>query len=180
MSSALWCVTNGRANAPPYSGCRIGVSTSRKPLPSRNARTVEMIRARSDEHLPHPGIDHQVDVPLAVPQLLVGERIVDDLVPLLVRLLLWRSGIGRRDLASSTRRRAWTETSPVLVRKTNPSTPMMSPMSISLKAVVDVPEVVALQVDLDASAGIFEMTERRLPHPAQGHDPAGHRHIPGG
>ena len=29
MSSALWCVTNGRASAPPAIGCIIGVSTSR-------------------------------------------------------------------------------------------------------------------------------------------------------
>jgi hypothetical protein len=29
MSSALWCVVNGRAAAPPYSGCSTGVSTSR-------------------------------------------------------------------------------------------------------------------------------------------------------
>ena len=28
MSSALWCVTNGRATAPPAIGCIIGVSTS--------------------------------------------------------------------------------------------------------------------------------------------------------
>ena len=29
MSSALWCVLNGRATAPPGIGCIIGVSTSR-------------------------------------------------------------------------------------------------------------------------------------------------------
>src|SRR5437868_6327020 len=38
MSSALWCVLNGRAMAPPGIGCIIGVSTSRKPRASRNAR----------------------------------------------------------------------------------------------------------------------------------------------
>ena len=30
MSSALWCVTNGFAAAPPGIGCSIGVSTSMK------------------------------------------------------------------------------------------------------------------------------------------------------
>ena len=38
MPSALWCVTNGRAIAPPYSGCSTGVSTSTYPSSSRNAR----------------------------------------------------------------------------------------------------------------------------------------------
>ena len=38
MSSALWCVTKGRAAAPPAIGCITGVSTSTKPRASRNAR----------------------------------------------------------------------------------------------------------------------------------------------
>ena len=38
MSSALWCVTNGRAAAPPGIGCIIGVSTSRKPRATKNSR----------------------------------------------------------------------------------------------------------------------------------------------
>ena len=32
MSSALWCVTNGRATAPPGMGCSMGVSTSMNPV----------------------------------------------------------------------------------------------------------------------------------------------------
>jgi len=38
MSSALWCVLNGRAAAPLTSECIIGVSTSRKSRASRNSR----------------------------------------------------------------------------------------------------------------------------------------------
>ena len=44
--SALWWVVNGRAIAPPYSGCSTGVSTSMKPSSSRNRRIVEITRAR--------------------------------------------------------------------------------------------------------------------------------------
>ena len=46
MSSALWCVTKGRAIAPPASGCIIGVSTSRYPRPSRKRRMQRTIAAR--------------------------------------------------------------------------------------------------------------------------------------
>ena len=47
MSSALWCVTNGRAAAPPGIGCIIGVSTSRKPRAIMNARIAWMMRLRT-------------------------------------------------------------------------------------------------------------------------------------
>src|SRR5213079_1938816 len=48
MPSALWCVLNGRAMAPPGIGCIIGVSTSRKPRASRNVRIVAAIRTFLD------------------------------------------------------------------------------------------------------------------------------------
>ncbi|MNV62388.1 hypothetical protein D3C71_1549330 [compost metagenome] len=38
-SSALWCVTNGLALAPPGMGCSMGVSTSRKPWLTMNSRS---------------------------------------------------------------------------------------------------------------------------------------------
>ena len=44
MSSALWCVTNGLAAAPPGIGCIMGVSTSRKPRASKKARIAAMSR----------------------------------------------------------------------------------------------------------------------------------------
>ena len=46
MSSALWCVTKGRAAAPPATGCIIGVSTSMNPRASRNARMAVTAFAR--------------------------------------------------------------------------------------------------------------------------------------
>ena len=46
MSSALWCVENGRARAPPAIGCIIGVSTSRKPRASKKRRIAETVRLR--------------------------------------------------------------------------------------------------------------------------------------
>ena len=50
MSSALWCVSNGRATAPPTSVCIVGVSTSRKPCVvehlARGARRCGCARGR--------------------------------------------------------------------------------------------------------------------------------------
>ena len=46
MSSVLWCVTNGRALAPPASGCIIGVSTSRYPRAVMNSRSADTTRLR--------------------------------------------------------------------------------------------------------------------------------------
>ena len=47
MPSALWWVLKGRAIAPPGMGCIMGVSTSRKPRASKNARIARISRARS-------------------------------------------------------------------------------------------------------------------------------------
>ena len=46
MSSELWWVMNGRADAPPGMGWRIGVSTSMYPRSLKNSRIVAMILAR--------------------------------------------------------------------------------------------------------------------------------------
>ena len=46
MSSALWCVTNGR-EAPPGIGCIIGVSTSRKPCATMNRGSTAIMRLRA-------------------------------------------------------------------------------------------------------------------------------------
>ena len=46
MSSALWCVVNGLAAAPPGIGWKIGVSTSRKSRSSRQRRVSDMMRLR--------------------------------------------------------------------------------------------------------------------------------------
>ena len=47
MSRALWCVTKGRASAPPAIGCIIGVSTSRKPRASKKRRIADTVRLRT-------------------------------------------------------------------------------------------------------------------------------------
>ena len=47
MSSAKWCVTNGRASAPPAITCIIGVSTSRYPRVSRNVRSAASVALRA-------------------------------------------------------------------------------------------------------------------------------------
>jgi hypothetical protein len=49
MSSALWCVTNGRASAPPAIGCIIGVSTSRIAARVEEARMAASTRLRTSK-----------------------------------------------------------------------------------------------------------------------------------
>ena len=75
MSRALWWVTKGLAVAPPGMGCIMGVSTSRK------APAVEELPQQADDPGPgledpaHLGVDHQVQVALAVAGLDVGEAV---------------------------------------------------------------------------------------------------------
>ena len=75
MSSALWCVTNGRAAAPPAIGCIIGVSTSRNPRSSRKRADAASDPAARAEDAAHVRVDDQVDVALAVAQLDVLEAV---------------------------------------------------------------------------------------------------------
>ena len=53
----------------------MGVSTSRKPRASKNLPHQTDDRGPPDEHLPHLGVDHQVQVALAVAGLHVGEAV---------------------------------------------------------------------------------------------------------
>mmetsp|Transcript_29697 Transcript_29697/g.82980 ORF Transcript_29697/g.82980 Transcript_29697/m.82980 type:complete len:235 (-) Transcript_29697:297-1001(-) len=55
-SSALWCVTNGRASAPPASVCSTGVSTSRNPRRPSSLRREESILARATKVSLTPGV----------------------------------------------------------------------------------------------------------------------------
>ena len=111
MSSALWCVTNGRAAAPPAIGCIIGVSTSTKPRASRNARIAVTTFARISNDAPRVGVDDQVEVALAVARLDVGQA-----VPLLGQR---QEALGQERAGS----RAQIVSSPVRVRNRCPSTP---------------------------------------------------------
>ena len=63
------------AAAPPTIACSIGVSTSRKPRLSRKRRMLRTIAAALAEHLAHLGVDHQVDVALAVADLDVRQAV---------------------------------------------------------------------------------------------------------
>ena len=69
MSSALWCVLNGFAAAPPMSVCIVGVSTSRKPtLVEDLAGRAHDVAARA-EHLGDLRVGDEVDVALAIARL---------------------------------------------------------------------------------------------------------------
>ena len=75
MSSVLWCVTNGRAAAPPAIGCITGVSTSMKFLrvevpPDRR----HDLRARV-EHRARVRVHDQIEIPLAIARLDVAQAV---------------------------------------------------------------------------------------------------------
>ena len=73
MSSALWWVTNGRAEAPPWIVCSTGPSTSVNPWSSRCSRIARIAACADPEDLAGALVDHQVDVALPVAGLDVGE-----------------------------------------------------------------------------------------------------------
>ena len=75
MSSALWCVVNGRACAPPGIGWKIGVSTSMNPRSSSQRRVRLTIRLRVPERRAAVGVGPQVDVALAVAGVGVGDAL---------------------------------------------------------------------------------------------------------
>ena len=71
----MW-VRNGRALAPPWMVCRIGVSTSRKPCPCRVSRTARIAADRAASWRRAAGVHGQVEVALAHLGLGVGEATV--------------------------------------------------------------------------------------------------------
>ena len=75
MSRALWCVTNGRAAAPPAMACSVGVSTSTKPRSSRMLRMAATIFERPRNVGQRLGVVEQVEVALPVAQLDVGHAV---------------------------------------------------------------------------------------------------------
>ena len=75
MSSSLWCVTNGRAAAPPYCGCSTGVSTSRKSRSSRKRRIALTARERNHEHVERLAVGDEVEVAPTTALLLVDEAV---------------------------------------------------------------------------------------------------------
>ena len=119
----MW-VSNGRAFAPPWISCRIGVSTSTKPRPlQRVADAAHDGRARVGD-VAGLGADDQVDVAASDPGLGVGQALV------LVGQRPQRLAGQRR----RTRRRPTAH--PRLEVTTSPVTPTWSPRSMSRRPVL--------------------------------------------
>ena len=70
----MW-VRNGRAFAPPWICCRIGVSTSRKPLPYRVSRIACSTPAAGPDQVTGLGVHREVDISGPDPRLLVGQTL---------------------------------------------------------------------------------------------------------
>ena len=112
--------------------------------------------------------DDEVDVALAVPALDVRQA-----VPLV--------GERPKRLREEVERAAFTESSPVRVRKTSPATPTWSPRSsCSRSSQSPSAKRVLLQVDLHARRAVGEVEEDRLPHLPDREDAAGDADAPVG
>ena len=110
MSSVLWCVTNGRAAAPPAIGCITGVSTSMKFRASRYRRTADTTFARVSNTVRASGFTIRSRYRWRY-------RVSTSLRP------CHFSGSGRWHLARNVRLVAQTVSSPVRVRNRCPLTP---------------------------------------------------------
>ncbi len=115
-SSALWCVTNGLALAPPGIGCSMGVSTSMKPLAIMKARMEPSASLRARKRL----------------------RAASSVIRSTYRwryltswsVMPWNlSGSGRSDLVSRRSLVTRTVSSPARVMNSVPSAARMSPRS---------------------------------------------------
>ena len=119
VSRALWWVTNGRARAPPGTGLRIGVSTSRKPRASIDSRRDRTTRERTRMARMAAGLTARSSSRWR-------ERTSTSVRPFHL------SGRGRRALPSRYTSVALTDSSPFLVFMTGPWTPTQSPTSRSI------------------------------------------------
>src|SRR5215216_7214723 len=118
VSRALWWVTNGRARAPPGTGLRIGVSTSRKSRASIDSRSERTTRERSRMAATAAGLTARSSSRWR-------ERTSTSVRPFHL------SGRGRRALPSRNTSVALTDSSPLRVLMTGPWTPTHSPTSRS-------------------------------------------------
>ena len=151
MSRALWCVVNGRAAAPPAMACSVGPSTSTNRSPASVLRIDWTIfvrrRNRSSDAL---GVD-QVEVahPLAQLGIAAGP-------------CAWpaasRSTCERKCSCS-----AKMVSSPVFVRRSSPSTPMMSPRSKHCgQFPVRLAHLVLADEELDLAGPVADVDEDQL------------------
>src|SRR5215218_6400781 len=118
VSSALWWVTNGRARAPPGTGLRIGVSTSRNPRASIESRRDRTTLERARMASMAAGLTARSSSRWR-------ERTSTSVRPFHL------SGRGRRALPSRYTSVALTDSSPFRVLTTGPWTPTQSPTSRS-------------------------------------------------
>src|SRR5215211_7048312 len=118
VSRALWWVTKGRARAPPGTGLRIGVSTSRKPRPSIDSRRDWTTRERTRMARMAAGLTARSSSRWR-------ERTSTSVRPFHL------SGRGRRALPSRNTSVALTDSSPRRVLSTGPWAPTQSPTSRS-------------------------------------------------
>ena len=73
-SSALWCVMNGFASAPPAMSMSIGVSTLIKPRSSRNFWIPRIISAR-DENSPRLIVNNQIHIAMPIALLNIAQAV---------------------------------------------------------------------------------------------------------
>ena len=153
-------MTKGRAAAPPYSGCIIGVSTSMKPRSSSCRRSDAITLARVTKALANVGIRDQIEVALAVARLDVFEA-----MPLL------RHG----------KQRLREEVEPVDVdaELAGPGAEQIALRADDVAEIEQLPELiillrhgVLLDVDLELLAVLHQMRESGLAHAAYGLNPA--------
>ena len=161
MSSALWCVLNGRAAAPPAIECSVGPSTSTKPRAASVSRIDCTILRAVEEPRQHAFAVRQVEIPHPLPQLGIGAG--RDAFPAAARALLVRKCSCSAKIVSS----------PVLVRRSSPSTPMMSPRSKHSASCPVVADLLLADEELDLAGPVADVDEHQLALVALQHDAAG-------
>ena len=165
MSRALWCVTKGRAAAPEAMVAQHGR------LHLQEMARVEVLADRGYDARPtleglhHLWVHHEVEVALPIADLGVLESVVF--------LGQGLEGLGEEydsfrvhgDLASASLEHAALDADDVAA-------------VVGLHATVLLqPELVGVDVDLDAAVPVLEIDEGSLADVAEGHHPAGHRNV---
>ena len=162
MSRALWWVMKGRAAAPPGMGCIIGVSTSRKPRPSKKRGCRPGWRPRRPEDLADLGVDDEVEVALAVAHLDVLQA-----VPLLRQRVEALGQEGERVAEHGQLAGAGLEHRPR--ERGRVAEVEQAEALVGLR-----PDGSPPDIGLEPAPAVGDMEEGRLAHLADGQDAAGH------
>ncbi len=164
MSSALWWVTNGRADAPPWMVCSTGPSTSVNPRSIRLPADGGDRGVPDPEDLPGALVDLEVDVALPVAGLGVGQPAV------LVRQRQQRLGEqlevlhGDRELAPAGGHHGALDADPVAA------------VQLVELGVPRLAEGRGFHEELDGAGAVAQGGEAQPTVPADQHDPARHPH----